>query len=268
MTKKYGGNVRYIKRKRPFATKIRRLFYIAFIVIVAVLFGRVFASVSTGTLSLHVLGQRDKVKVSKTTYYALDMGHYDNMDDAKTTANIVSQAGGAGFVWCESETRYVVIGSVYQNESDCEKVVQNLSENYKASVYKITLKKCKFVIEDISKKEQLLIRDIIEFCNKVYEDLQSVSLDYDMGNISNIAVGSKANSLKSKVMNYKNQIDLLNIKYRNDNLQKTYDTLQYIENVLDLLTNQMLTTENNLNLVKYAFVDILRASFDLRNDLK
>ncbi len=267
MTKKYDG-VKYIKRKRPFATIFRRLFYVVFVLVVAVSFGRVFAGVSTGDISLHILGQRDKVKVGKTTYYALDMGHYDNIEDAKTTANIVSQAGGAGFVWCESETSYVVIGSVYQNESDCEKVIQNLSESYKASAYKITLKKCKFVIEDISKKEQLSIRDTIEFCSDVYESLQTISLDYDTGNISNIAVGAKANSLKSKVMNYKNQIDLLNIKYNSDNLQKIYDTLQYIENTLDLLTNQMLTTENNLNLVKYAFVDILRASFDLRNDLK
>lgn len=267
MTKKYGG-VKYIKTKRPFATKIRRLFYIVFVVIVAISFGKVFASISSGDISLHVLGQRDKVKVSKSIYYALDMGHYDNIDDAKTTANIVSQAGGAGYVWCESETRYVVIGSVYQSESDCEKVIHNLSENYKASVYKIILKKCKFVIEDISKKEQLSIRDIIEFCSQVYEHLQEISLDYDTGNISNIAVGAKANSLKSDVMNYKNQIDLLNIKYKSDNLQNVYNTLQYIENALDLLVNQMLTTENNLNLVKYAFVDILRASFELRNNLK
>lgn len=267
MTKKYDG-VKYIKRKRPFAIKFRRLFYCIFVLVVAVAFGQVFASASTGSLNLHVLGQRDKVKVGKTTYYALDMGHYDNVNDAKTTANIVSQAGGAGFVWKESETKYVVIGSVYPNESDCEKVVQNLSENYKAGVYKITLKKCKFVIEDISKKEQLTIRDIIEFCSGVYEELYNISLDYDTGNISNIAVGAKANSLKSKVMNYKNQIDLLNIKYSSNNLQNIFDTLQYIENSLDLLVNQMLTTENNLNLVKYAFVDILRASFNLRNSLK
>lgn len=267
MTKKYGSDVIYIKRKGGAKTKLRRLFYVVFVLIVAVSFGQVFASVSTGGLNLHILGQRDKVKVKKDVYYGIKMGEYDNIDDAKTTANIVSQAGGAGYVWVDGN-KYVVLGSVYLNEVDCEKVVQNMSENYKASVYKITLKKCKFVIEDISKKEQSTISNLVKYTNQVFEQLYDISIDYDTGNISNIAVSAKSNALKSKVMNYKNQTDLLNIKYNNENLQNIYNAFQSIENILELLVNEMLTTENNLNLVKYAFVDILRVSFDLRNCLK
>lgn len=267
MTKKYGNDVKYIKRRGRISKTLRRLFYFVFVLVVAISFGQIFAGAMVGNLNLHIFGQRDKVKVKKEIYYGIKMGEYTDLNDAKNTANIVSQAGGGGYVW-QDGSKYVVLGSVYLNEVDCEKVVNNLSENFKASLYDITLKKCKFTIEDISKKEQLKIKDIVEFCNLTFEELYKISIDYDTGNISNIAVSAKSNSLKSKVIANKNQIDLLNIKYNSENLTLIYNALQSIEDILELLTNQMLTTENNLNLVKYAFIDILRVSFDLRNGLK
>lgn len=267
MPKKYGTDVSVIKHKHAFVRKLRVILCTIVVVAMAASLGWAVASANNGGLSMHILGQHDKVKVGKTTYYGLNMGQYTDQADAKMTANVVSQAGGAGYVWGVDE-EYIVLGAVYLNQSDCEKVINNLSENYKASIHKITLKKCKFTIENISKKEQITIRKNVEFCSEVFENLYQISMEYDTGNISNIAVSARANSLKSKVVSAKNQISLLNYTYNNVNLTQIYSTLTAIENVLDLLTNQMLTTENNLNLVKYAYADVLRASFELRNTLK
>ncbi len=267
MTKKYGKEVMYIKKKGKFRKKIKVIFYLVFVSIVAVSFGSVFASVSDGTLGAHILGQRDKVKVGGITYYGLNMGEYDNIDDAKQTANVVIQAGGGGYVW-NSENKYIVLGSVYKTEKDCTTVVDNISKQYKASVYEIKLKKCKFVVEDITRGERKDIEDAVEFCNKVYERLYDLSIDYDTGKLSNIAVSASANTMKSEVATFKSNIFNLYTKYNNKNLNHIHNTFLFIEDTLELLVNQMLTVENNQHLVKYAFMEVLDSCYKLRNYLQ
>ena len=267
ITKKYGKEVMYIKKRGKFRKKLKILFYIIFITTISLAFGNVFASVSEGTLGSHILGQRDKVKVSAITYYGLNMGSYSNLDDAKITSNVVIQAGGGGYIW-QAEEQYIVLGSVYKKEKDCNTVVENIAENYKASVYKIKLKKCKFVVEDIARGERSEIENIVEFCNETYERLYDLSIDYDTGKISNIAVSASVNSLKSEVGGKKTQIFNLYTKYNSNKLKLIHDTYITIEDTLELLINQMLTVENNQHLVKYAFMEVLCNCYKLRNNLQ
>ena len=267
MTKKYGNEVLYIKRKGKFRRFFKRLFYVVFTITIAVLFGGMFSSIGDSSLGIHILGQRDRVKISAKTYYALNMGTYANLDDAKSTANVVIQAGGGGYIW-KTGQNYVVLGSIYLNEKDCNKVVENIAEQYKASVYKIKLPKCNFVVEDITRNERKTIQKSVEYCNEIFESLYEISIDYDTGKISNIAVGAKVNSLKSQVSSKKSEIYNLYTKYNVACLNSIHSTYLAIEDVMDLLINQMLTVENNQHLVKYAFMEIMDNCYKLRNNLR
>lgn len=267
MTKKYGKEIMYIKKKGKFRKKIKIFFYVIFVTITSLCFGNIFASVSEGTLGSHILGQRDKVKVSGTIYYGLNMGTYLNIDDAKSTSNVVIQAGGGGFIWQDGDN-YIVLGSVYKNEKDCTTVIENIAQQYKASVYEIKLKKCKFVVQDITRSERNLIGESVEFCNEVYEKLYDLSIDYDTGKLSNIAVSASVNSLKSEVSGKKVEVFNLCTKYNHKSLNDILTTYVAIEDILELLVNQMLTVENNQHLVRYAFMEVLCNCNKLRNNLQ
>ncbi len=58
--------------------------------------------------------------------YALQMGAYENQDNAESQAKSLREVGAAGYVW-KDDSWYRVLAAGYANEADRDNVAQNLS---------------------------------------------------------------------------------------------------------------------------------------------
>lgn len=113
-----------------------------------------------------------------TTWYALQLGAFDNEEAAQSLAQGFRQRGAAGYVW--KDTRYRTLAAVYASSEDAQRVRENLQSNYQIDAYPYEIALPAMTLRVRGMKGQM---DILEagfiHAHDLISQLQSLALSLD-----------------------------------------------------------------------------------------
>ena len=260
MSKKiYYEDIKFVKR-----TKFRGLKALGiFLILGAFVCGTYFLSVVFNN-TVSVTGSVFSLKKNKSinrSYYAICFGKYDNMEDARTTANNLLSIGAGGYI-LKYENGYNVLGAIYLNESDVNSVIDsNKKYNYNGMTYELSVFKINI---DLNKKfysefgnDSSIIYDATKVLVNTIDELYANVMLLDKGDISNIILANKVNSLDSNIVVELKKIEALVLANSNSNLSSIYEKFLKIEKVLNNLTNTLLVSDKPNASVRYSMLEFV-----------
>ena len=199
-----------IKRKNKNVGRGFKVFFVCVILIFATIFisGNLGAILKLNPVSFLFGGGSYEIK--KHSYYAVLMGEYDNRAEAEAVASGVAVMGAAAYVW-QLDNKFLVVGNVYNNKDDAEKVLKNVSgNNYSVSVKEIPFFKINLNESDLTNEQTKLLVSAVKFLDTVYERCYDYSVKFDKGEVVATVVSSELNGLKGEVLVWANKLDLIN----------------------------------------------------------
>lgn len=175
----------------------------------------------------------DDITFSKYQTYAVCTSSYQTKIQAQENSNNIQMQGGAGYIW-ENENEYVLIASVYENEPDAKKVLENILDNKpQAKIETITTPHIS-ISSNLTTQEKETFIKTIEVFKTVYKKLYDISVSLDTSVIKEINARLQINELASDVntiisnfdtvfpnqssgnfLATKNAIDTLNVNMQN-----------------------------------------------------
>ena len=125
----YYDDVKIIKKSFKSRLKSLLIFSLVIITIMGCFGMAIFLSeaLTVGNLGALVVYGDTKLKIDKSSMYAVTLGKYVNKEEAVKVALGASVQGASGYVWEDNE--YYVIGNIYSSNEDALKVVENLKES-------------------------------------------------------------------------------------------------------------------------------------------
>lgn len=117
-----------------------------------------------------IIGVLSLSKKEETSAYAIAIGGYSDMSLARTTADLIKNRGGAGYVAVADET-IEIIYAVYPDEDSAKKVLSGLGENG-AYVKKLSISTPKYKIDGEIKNA---IDDALKYYEVAFDSLYKIS---------------------------------------------------------------------------------------------
>lgn len=142
--------------------------------------------------------------------YFVEIDNFNTYKDANKLANLISNKGGAGYVFYDG--KYRVLASFYSNYDNAKKVSENLNKEYK-NVSILTVENTKFTPKkQLNKHQNSQVKIVLKTTFEALLKLEKLNLKLDKKTLSE-------NELK------------LHIKNINDNFQNIYSSfLSYFKN--------------------------------------
>ena len=244
------NDTKYIKLKKK--NGVKNFFLLLFCL---AMFGSVvyFSGVFSGVLKVanfsFLFGDK-KISVNEHSYYAVTMGKYETEQEAQAVASGVSIMGAGAYVWLNDDY-YYVIGNVYDNKTDAEKVLTNVSgNNYNVEIKEIKFNKISFDNENFTKEQKQVILESINNISDVYKKCYNYSIKFDQGEIVSTVVSSELNTLKGDTTIWASKLDAIN------SVAVTNETL--------LIKNAYLSISQELDAVVLKVINGSSANKDLK----
>lgn len=224
------------------------------------------AAITVGNLGAYIVYGDTQLKLASSSMYAITLGQYETFEDAERVGLGASIQGAGGFVW--QDEKYFVVGSVYTNFADAEKVKENLKEsNYNIGIKEIGFPAISIDFDMYENGDMGKISDAFETFDKVYSLIYDNSVLFDKGDISHLAVSNKLSALrgqvKGKIVAIQNLI--------NKSSSKLTILQKYLIALDELLDNAIIKTIDNTATnygLKYALTSCVRLKYDLFQELK
>ena len=124
----YYDDVKVLKR----STKKRFISFLKFFLFVGVVAFSIWvatclsSAITVGNLGAYIIYGDTQLKLTAGNMYAIVLGEYETSEEAESVGFGASIQGAGGFVWHDG--KYYVVGSVYNNLADAEKVKENLKD--------------------------------------------------------------------------------------------------------------------------------------------
>ncbi len=243
--------VKVIKRQN----KLRKLLGVI-LLIFALIFSVLYLASSftdalkIGNFSFLSLFKKDN-SVSGQKYYALMLGEFNTVSEATAIATSSSALGASGYVWVEGG-KYYAVGSIYQEKSNAEKVMDNLTGEYSLTIHEIVFNKISL---NESERNNKLIKETINYLYSVCDGLEENSIKLEKNEITQIACASFINNYRSEIQVSQSKIDYLLASELNDNLLKIKNALIQMDNSLGTTTSSVLAGKTSA--MKYGFAEFV-----------
>ena len=189
----------------------------------------------------------NKYYISAKTYYAVSLGGYQSLDEAKLNASQVALKGGAGYIHQSGD--YYVILSLYKSRIDADSVVEKLKSNDAVNAIIVNVNIPQLTV-NFSNNEALLEDMCKEFLD-CYEFLYDLSIKFDSAIIQ---YENALQEIKNRVNGYK--------KYEELNCT-SWEAISIKENFKQLVQrlNSLIITQNDNYLfnsrLKYTYLQIV-----------
>ncbi|MDR2046406.1 MAG: hypothetical protein LBP79_00620 [Clostridiales bacterium] len=193
------------------------------------------------------------------TYYAVCLGEFDDLGEAKSAAAEIMRRGAAGYVI--RDKNYKLAAAVYVSQADAERIAER-NKNSGAFVYKISLKKVN--LNAYSESERRLAERLLGYGGMVYGELYALSNALDGGRTETASARNKIRALQSEIAVLADETDSapsaapIFSKIKND-LIAASAAIAY------LLTDAALEPSLTAN-IRYTYVMILNMYRALLND--
>ena len=195
------------------------------------------------------------ISLSKYNLYAV----YTNSTESKVQADEYSATckaqGGAGYIYL-NDSKFFIIASIYENESDAAKVLENIkTNNSSASITGISIPQIYFS-SNLSGDEKTTLENALNIFKTTYKKLYDISVSLDTSLINEVNARLEINQIGSNITTissnfttiFNNQMtnNFLNIKL------KLNDLLTCIDNLINASSNFPFTS-----LIKNAYCECL-----------
>ncbi len=188
----------------------------------------IFSSLISNDKSIFSSG---KIRVSNTTMYAVSVGQFETEQQAQTISQQISSQGGAGYVYHSGD--YFVFTSLYDSIVDAKSVVEKLkTDQVQAKIVNINIPAITLSYKGKSRED---ILTCIEFFKQAYQELYSLSIEYDSGKITTLQVKDKIVQLVAKSKQILNQSSRLVSKENKPQLLLLENKLMSVNLVLQNL---------------------------------
>lgn len=262
----YYSDVKVIKK--PVKKRIKSIFkiFIFFLILGVSFLGAKYLSkaITVGNLGALIVYGDTKIKTSETNMYAVTMGEYLEKNEAEKVALGVSVQGAGGFVW-EKDNKYYVVGNVYSNKEDAQKVSENLVETkYNINILEINFPKLNLDFSMYENEDMSVINDAVNIFDDVYELIYDYSIKFDKKEISHLAVSSGISNIRGEVkgiiVNVQNLINKSSSK-----LKHIQNSLVKIDEVLDQAIIKTIDNTSTSYSLKYSITNVVKIKHDLFN---
>lgn len=264
----YYDDVKIIKK--PLKERVKRVFKF-FLIIITIgacfLSARYLSSALTvGNISSLIVYGGTNIKINEKKYYAVTLGNYESYDEAERVALGSTIQGASGFVW-EKGNKFYVVGNIYSNQDDAKAVIDNLiGTKYTTEIIEIQFDKLKLNFDMYDNSAMPIINNALEVFDNIYDDIYDLSVKFDKGEISHLAVSSETSKmrgcLKGIIVNVQNLI--------NKKDSKLQIVQQYLVGVDEVLDQAILKTIDNTATgysLKNAIACVLRLKYDMYKNL-
>jgi len=156
------------------------------------------------------------LSISGFTDYMVQLGAYDNEDNAKTDASTYKQKGAAGYV--VSADKYRVIAASYQSKATAESIQSSIKSSLGADtvLYEYSVPKLEFKIT-ATEQQITTIENIFNNYIKIKNNLIDLALSLDKSETDTSAAKSKLEEYKNTLNDYLTSLKSL-VKGNSDNV--------------------------------------------------
>lgn len=133
---------------------------------------------SSAILSANFSTATNKVAVEKQTLYAICINRCSNPTQLDEEISTLQNQNGAGFVF-EKDGQFLLLASLYQNQSDAEKVKNNLvASGTNCSVEKLTVS-AKSISGNFTSQQKDILSQCLKINLQTFKDLYDVAISLD-----------------------------------------------------------------------------------------
>ena len=217
-----------------------------------ILISNVFAKV----LNVNILfASNAKVNSSSYSVYCICYGSYETENSALMQTEYLKSKGGAGFIYKFSEN-YSVILNAYLDKNVCKGILDKNTENFdNIHMETINISKSNYNFNKANLNTKPL-KEIISLPLDIFNELHNLSNKYDSGEYLSSRIYNElfklAYNINSKIENFKNKNNLINLKNYNQLLLNA-------QNIYSKVNNLILNTPKSelSQSIKYTSLDVL-----------
>lgn len=142
--------------------------------------------------------QSREIQLPSSSWYALQLGAFENESSANELANQFMQRGAAGYVWHDG--RYRTLAAIYPTKEDAQYVRLQLSEQHTIDsyLYEIALPQLTLRLQGMGGQLDILEAAFIH-ANDLAVQLQAISVVLDRQEMNNLEIITQLNDLKSQM---------------------------------------------------------------------
>lgn len=140
----------------------------------------------------------DNLTLSKYNLYAVYTNSLGTKVQAEENSNICKMQGGGGYIYL-TESKFFIIASIYENEADATKVLQNLKNSYtSAGIIPISILPIS-ISSNLSINEKDTLESALNVFKNTYKKLYDISVSLDTAVINEINARLSINSIGSEI---------------------------------------------------------------------
>ena len=251
--------------RKPLKERIKNIFkFFLFFLIVACCFlsaTYLSSALTVGNLGAFIVYGDTKITINEKKYYAVILGEYDNKDEAERIAIASTIQGASGYVW--QDAKYWVVGNIYLDNTDAEKVVENLSgSNYNVGVREIKIPKATLNFDMYENADMDAIHKSINIFDEIYALLYSASVKFDKKEINNLAISSEISSMRGEVKSLIVATQNL-INKSSSHLMEIQTALIKLDELLDQTIIRTIDNSATSYSLKNSIASVVRIKWDL-----
>ena len=187
---------------------------------------------SSAILSANFSTSTGKISFEKQTVYAICTNKTTDPTQLDDAQNTLQSQNGAGFV-LEKDGQFLLLASLYQNQSDAEKVKSNLvASGTNCSVEKLSIP-AKSISGNFTNQQKTILTQCLKLNLEIFKDLYDVAISLDTKVFDKPTAKLECNNIFSKVISVKtnfetffeNDLAKTSFKEINSSLKKTEECL-------------------------------------------
>ena len=252
--------------KKPLKIKIKNFFkfFLIMVVVVGCFLSAKYLSraLTVGNLGALIVYGDTKIKTDENVFYAVTLGEYVDKLEAERVALGSTVQGAGGYVW-EKDDRYYVVGNVYVNYADAQKVLENLSNTkYAVSIMEITFGAINIDFSMYENSDMDIINKAINVFDSVYTQLYDYSIRYDKKEITHLAISSGVSEMRGNIKSIIVDVQNLINKSQSD-LTKIQNALIKLDELLDQTIIKTIDNSSTSYSIKYSLISVVRIKYEL-----
>lgn len=173
----YGYVYKKNKKKTGVNKGVKRL--LVFFVTVCLIAGLLYFFSAVDITNIFGL---NKYKVfDATTYYGISVASGETHGLVSEFSSQIKQSGGSGYIY-QKNGLYFCLASIYKTKQDADKVCQNLSAEWSASVVEISFEQL-IVSKDYLTEQIETLKTCLKLVNSTFDNLYDICISFDKGEI-------------------------------------------------------------------------------------
>lgn len=199
------------------------------------------------------------------TYYAVEVGSYQDIQSAREASDLFRSRGAGGYV--VNDGTYRVIAAIYNNKEDAKAIVEKLiADGLSGTIYEIKGAKVNFEQYGIIGND---IREAVEYSATLYDKLYDIGNSLDRQEITENQAKIEILTLYNETLTVKETFVSKTLNYTsNETVVKVRVELSAYTAILENLNDDKITRPSLLSDIRYSYIMIINSYCSLLKSIK